>query len=528
MYKFLTLILVGVSATVLSCASWAPSTMEDTPVRISVPDLETQAPQSTITDTASITPAAREASSLSAAPVLVAGDLYQPESQPEYNMGCADFSKLMSSVQPSTVEELLTGIQLKQPKFLTRAVWAYETTMPFDDATMVFPRTVVYGGDAHLILNFGGRSRQRSYERLEAVCFDDAENKFNYFDVVFPKEAHSAEAISDLTEAERTMKSVMIAGGRGQRTCTNCHGESARPNWDSSPFWPGFYGAIDDSVKDPTRSDSRPTYQTFEYNFWKEFQAVPATRKRYALISQELARPNADFTLKLSYLNGRRIVQDLAHLGKEFEPHKYEFARALFCAPQAPRRTFTQLNGESSESMTLGVLPESTDAETKDIFLWSYYDQMQREKRLGEVLAKVGIPNPLPKEHFEELRAYYRNLFPDKDLNLDMRLSTVDVDEVLLMRELKRVTDKIGIDIESWSMVRDGGYSHENGLGGPGRPALRLILERPFVSTFLKDDTKLAAAISVREDLENAKPVPADPAALTAANAQICALINKH
>jgi hypothetical protein len=348
---------------------------------------------------------------------------------------------------------------------------------------------------------------------METMCFNDQESRFEFKEVVFPKEAASPEAISDLT-AEEKLRPYAVIEGRERRACTNCHQSPPRPIWNTSPLWPGFYGAVDDALTDPSRVDFKPVYQTFESANWEHFQKKVANTGRYQYVDQQSRHPNAEFTLRLSALNGQRIVGELKHLGTEFTPRRrYEFAKALFCAPKATRRSFRQIQGGGVEEATFAVLPENADAESKDIFLSNYYDEMQKERRLGAVLEPYGLPKPLPKERFEAVRAYYRRLFGDRDLNLDLRLSLVDVDEVMLVRELKRVTDKLDIDIESWSMVRDGGFVHENGMGGDDRPpALRQLLEKPFSEAFLSGDAEVSAALRAGPGGES----------------KLCALLNKR
>lgn len=479
-------------------------------------------------------------------------DFYGTQATPEYNLSCEEFFTLLKSTQASTAEEVLRAIRRERPKFLDRVVYAYETRMPYDGASFLYPRIVAYGGTARTVLNFAGHKRQKFYDRVETMCFNEKEDQFEFFDVAFPKEEVAVregtpEATAALTSEEKLARSVVIPGGRGVRTCRNCHQSPSRPNWDTSPYWPGFYGASDDFLRDRLRSDPpRDIYNSFEEMRWKQFQSYPARQGRYQFVNQELARPNSDFTLKLSYLNGRRIVGDLKRRGAAFENLKWPFARALFCAPRAERRFFRQLTGDTNIQGTIPVLPASADAMSRDIFLSAYYDEVQRERRFGAILGTVDLRSPLPREKFQELRRYYRDLIdPNKELNLDMRLSSVDVDEVLLVRELKRVMDLMNskargteeLDIENWSMVFGGGFVHENGLGGDGKIALRFILSRPFVETFLAADGEFGEAWRVWQATErdyhmvkSADGGDASGAAtsLDAAKSALCSLVDRR
>ena len=137
------------------------------------------------------------------------------------------------------------------------------------------------------------------------------------------------------------------------------------------------------------------------------------------------------------------------------------------------------------------------------------------------MMKRYGLVQPLPKERFEELRSYYRKMFREE--NLDLRIAGVDVDQVMSLREIKRVVEPLGVDVESWSMTFHGGYNFDNGAAAPGRTALRATLERPFVETFLGDDPDLSQLIATREKAEEA-----GANATLDLDQQICGRVQRH
>ena len=425
----------------------------------------------------------------------VPGPLYGlANADPTSSLTCPEFLAMLNARQPRTLEEALGSVRDARPGFLERTTFAYETL--HDGAGAAFPRALVYGGDAKLVMSFNGHPKQKGFERLGLMCFDDQEQKFDFKEVAFPGEAASPEAVADLTPEERAQPFVALEG-RGARDCRQCHDQNARPVWDAAALWPGFYGGVGDSLFNPRAEDARPIYSALERLRWQAFSEGPLKTGRYRYTSVASPRPNAELTHRLSYLNGRRIVGDLKRLGPAFEPARYHFAAALFCAPRGERLELKQSTGRGDEGATFAVLPENADGETREIFLSAYYDQMGKEKRNLGMLKRYGLVQPLPKERFEELRVYYRGMFREE--NLDLRLAGVDVDQVLSLRELKRVVEPLGVDIENWSMAFHGGYAFDNGAAAPGRTALRATLERPFAETFLKDDPRLVAALAARE-----------------------------
>lgn len=439
---------------------------------------------------------------------IPARDLYSVDPEADATLTCDELWTWLKADAPDTVERFLDVVKTHRPEYLGHHTFFYETTTGFDASSLLRPRIVAFGGDAKTVMSLAGHPKQPFAGRIKVQCFDEAQSKFTYHDLAFPKQEVTfaparAEASAALSSEEMKQPWVNIPGGRGVRTCANCHEE--RPIQDTYALWPGAFGAVDDSLTDRDRPDTRNIYNSFESRMWVRFQSIPAQQGRYAYFKSVTARPNSDLTLKLSYLNGRRIVRELKALGPKFEAQKYAFAQALFCAPKAERRFFRQVTGDSGTEGTFAVLPDDSDQLTREIFLSAYYDQMRKERRLGATLAAYQIPSPLPKEHFEDLRKHYVNLLdPKSELNLDMRFSLIDADEVLLVRSLRRVLDPLSIDIEAWSMVRDGGVVHENGRGGDGKVALRLISERPFAETFLGGDKDLSEKLSARQVAENA------------------------
>ena len=449
------------------------------------------------------------------------GEIYAARpADPSTVLQCPELFATIEAAQPTTVEDALASLTKLRPKFFERTSYAYEAM--HDGAGTGYPRATVYGGDARTVLTFNGHPKQKGFERLQVMCFDDKQNAFEFREVVFPKDAASPESIADLTPAEAAQKFV-VTEGRGNRDCKQCHDQNARPIWDSAAVWPGVYGGVNDSLFDPKAPDVRPIYSELERLKWSVFQAQAAQKGRYRFTSNVSTRPNGDLTHQLSYLNGRRIVGDLHRLGPAFQPVRYAFANALWCAPRGDRLELKQSIGTGDENVdaTFAVLPENADGETREIFLSAYYDQMGKEKRNLAVMKRYGLVQPLPKERFEELRSYYRKMFREE--NLDLRIAGVDVDQVMSLREIKRVMGPLGVDVENWSMTLHGGYNFDNGAAAPGRTALRATLERPFTETFMADDPELSKAIAAREVAEESGAV-----ATQSLDQEICGQIQRH
>ena len=159
----------------------------------------------------------------------------------------------ITATKPASLEDALISLKKVRPAFFHRTSYAYETL--HDGAGTGFPRATVYGGDARVVLTFNGHPKQKGYERLQVMCFDDQTNAFDFREVVFPKEAASPAAIADLTDVE-AKQNFVISEGRGARDCRQCHDASGHPIMDSAALWPGVYGGVNDALFNPK---PRPT-----------------------------------------------------------------------------------------------------------------------------------------------------------------------------------------------------------------------------------------------------------------------------
>jgi hypothetical protein len=89
------------------------------------------------------------------------------------------------------------------------------------------PRVVLFGRTARLVVTFNGEPSQRGYSALETMEFNPVGNRFVFREISFTAGPSGFDVrISDPNPAR----------------CTACHGEPARPIWDSAPLWPGGYG----------------------------------------------------------------------------------------------------------------------------------------------------------------------------------------------------------------------------------------------------------------------------------------------
>ncbi|MBV8854597.1 MAG: hypothetical protein JOY91_14385 [Sinobacteraceae bacterium] len=200
-----------------------------------------------------------------------------------------------------SVEELLPALP---------APLRYRYTLVFasrslQQASYRDPRVILYGTDARLVLTFNGQPTQRGYEVIEAVEFGP-DKRFRLREIRFP----SAGSAGEVTFSEPN-----------PATCQACHGQPARPIWDSWPLWPGVYGQrYDTSLPASERAGlesflaAQASHPRYRHLLDVQRLAAPQTfhassSTRYSGAQQE--SPNAEFSSLLEGLVAASLVREM-------------------------------------------------------------------------------------------------------------------------------------------------------------------------------------------------------------------------
>ncbi len=173
-------------------------------------------------------------------------------------------------------------------------------------ATPEFPRTILFGQDAKLVLSFEGNPSYSRFQNIELIEWNPQESKFQF---------HSMDFYPGTRTPPRINENVLM--------CTGCHRTDARPNWDTFNFWPGVYGSISRDGKSTVRRGLR------EYENYSEFLATNRNRGRYRYLPKnpndlgplkgdlffvgngENLDPAATLTERFAELNFKRILRIL-------------------------------------------------------------------------------------------------------------------------------------------------------------------------------------------------------------------------
>lgn len=195
------------------------------------------------------------------------------------------------------------------------------------------PRAILYGADARFVLTFNGDPAQAGYDAIETMEYDERTGGFVYREIRFPR---GADATTPVYFSEPN-----------PARCGKCHGEPARPIWDTHPTWPGAYGErYRAALSEPERRGmraflaGRAAHPRYRQLLGTERLADPETfrpsaRADYDGSAREPA--NAELGNLLAALNVRAIARQLtAH--PQFDRYAYALLATADrgCGPVEP------------------------------------------------------------------------------------------------------------------------------------------------------------------------------------------------
>lgn len=435
--------------------------------------------------------------------------------RPEATITCPEFFELISNAkpQPDTVEAALKILKAAKPDYFN-----YYTLLPNSESmhgsSWQFPRALVYGGDGGMVTTFNGHKNQVGYGEIEVMCTDPKTSKFEFRDIIFPKEAEGD--MLELT-AEEAKQPFIIGEAGGKfgflRDCRDCHESPARPNWDTYNQWPAAYGANDDH---PFRKDSQDedlykrvaAMTKIELAAWKTFSATG----RYGVLGKNADRTNTRVGHVFALRNAERIVSELKALGPKFLAIKTEFTKALYCPVSGvEKRTFENPSRNGGFSgISMNVLMPPVDPAVKKILLEMRLYQLQKEARMTKIFGAAAKQESDPIDQF--VADYYKGLGFTADEAKYVGWQSVGF--AIRLAKMEKLLAPLGIHIKNWSLVRGGGYSFEDGSEDPSNAALSKVLDVPYLMAFYPDNVRLHEKVENRRRTAN-----------SALDAEVCAEI---
>lgn len=235
-------------------------------------------------------------------------------------------------------EEGITSLEQVLPKLPDEFLYSYTLvyhSRSLHGASYDFPRAILFGNNAKLIITFNGKEDHGRYNDLEIMQFRDDERAFELRSITFDN--------------------GVVFSEKNPVSCLGCHGTSPRPIWSSYEYsedegvthWPGFYGSIHDAPRLVTeeekgfrsfreRAAEHPRYRHLRLRHrgsrWYPFGAGPYRHK---------FRPNNRLGNLLARLNARRLAHHLRR-GAFFEAYPSLSMLWVLRCPEASTATFTR------------------------------------------------------------------------------------------------------------------------------------------------------------------------------------------
>jgi len=235
-------------------------------------------------------------------------------------MGFAGLERLIVERHVHSIEDLLA---LLPTDMRSRYVLMFRSRS-LHGSSFAHPRAILFDPEARFVISFNGDADQAGFGSLETMEFDEASKSFRLHEITFPLDAGGEAA-------------VRISPPNPQ-SCLKCHGDPARPVWDTHPAWPGAYGErYDAALTAPERAGlsqflrEQPSHPRYRHllevdRFANPETFRPSARARYE--GTEHLPPNAELGAALGRLNFEAIVHQLESQ-PEFASYKYLLVASL-------------------------------------------------------------------------------------------------------------------------------------------------------------------------------------------------------
>ena len=148
-----------------------------------------------------------------------------PDGTPELTLDGID--RFVRSRGIRSVEQFLNAL----PPAMRKNYALVESSGTGLRADTEFPRVILWGSDARLMIALGSHPLEPQREVLDIAQLDDATGMWIFRSL-------------DLADDPPTLSASDAA-------CIACHGSPARPIWGTYPDWPGMFGAVEDDLTAP-------------------------------------------------------------------------------------------------------------------------------------------------------------------------------------------------------------------------------------------------------------------------------------
>lgn len=171
------------------------------------------------------------------------------------------FIELLKTHQISTVAEGLKFLSTRYPDYLRFRISIYGSES-VQQASFTEPRVLIFGPDAKFVFTFNGGPHNYGGDSIEAYQFDEKTKEFNFYSILFKKEAKEIPFPNDEIEFETNQ---IVATKRNPSLCLGCHGQRPIPIWSTDLNWAGVYGSNDDLLFGSFHKNSYIKHGKYQY-----------------------------------------------------------------------------------------------------------------------------------------------------------------------------------------------------------------------------------------------------------------------
>lgn len=146
-----------------------------------------------------------------------------------------DYNTFKYAIEKKGVTTLEQALSLAPKEYYDHYVLVYRSRS-LQEASFLHPRAIVFGKTGRFIMAFNGHEKQKGYNNLEIIQYDEPRRRWQFHEIVF----------------NPGQKPKFI---NNPKKCIECHQSpkrmsvDLRPNWEPYNFWPGVYGSVDKKLK---------------------------------------------------------------------------------------------------------------------------------------------------------------------------------------------------------------------------------------------------------------------------------------
>jgi hypothetical protein len=158
----------------------------------------------------------------------------------DQKFGFQELEALILKKDVKSVDDLIPLL----PKSMRSSFTLMHDSAGLQKASPEFPRAILFGLDARLIVAFNGSPKHPGYNTIETIEYDPPTASFSLRQITFPKGPGDKVEFSEANPPR----------------CLKCHQQDPRPNWELAARWTGAW----DHNEQPLSGEDLKTFRDFQ------------------------------------------------------------------------------------------------------------------------------------------------------------------------------------------------------------------------------------------------------------------------